>query len=525
MPRMMSLDADATAPGAVVPVDIAEPTLSDRTIRATPWRSGSLFAQGALQFGFGIVLARMLPPGDFGVAALALVVVGFVATLAELGLTAAVIYLRPLSIRHIRASFTLSLLIAATFGGAMFLLAPFFAGLFDHPMLPAIFRAEASLFVLTALGTTARALLHRRLDFRRLFLVEVGGYVGGYAVIAVPLAALGFGVWSLVIGILTQAGLTSGLALVLSPHSLTPLLAARESRELLSYGGVTTLNGAVGYWSRSADSLVVGRMLGTVELGLYNRAFNVITVPLSYLGSALTGVLFPVMAEVRSDQRRLRSAYLLSVQVTAMIAAPLCGWVLVAAPHIIGGLYGPGWEGAIAPLRVLAAGGLFRSVYHVAAALTHASANVMAEVRRQLMFAALVAVGGLVGASWGIAGVAAGVLGAMLFMYLAMAHLSLRIVDGGWRQFLTAQLAGLGLGLFVGIGSAILQYVLERRGTSGPWILGALTAAAPVFFALGIYLLPPALRPIDLFSRIDGSLQRLPTPVRLPLRRLMRVEV
>jgi O-antigen/teichoic acid export membrane protein len=521
----MSLDPDATALGAVVPADSAEPTLSERTIRATPWRSGSLLAQGALQFGFGVVLARMLPPEDFGLAALALVVVGFVATLAELGLTAAVIYLRPLSTRHIRVSFTLSLVLAAALGGAMFLLAPFLAGFFDHPMLPAIFRAEASLFVLTAMGTTARALLHRRLDFRRLFLVEVGGYIGGYAVVAVPLAALGFGVWSLVIGILTQAALTSGLALVLSPHPLTPLLVARESQQLLSYGGVTTLNGAVGYWSRAADSLVVGRMLGTVELGLYNRAFNVITVPLSYLGTALTGVLFPVMAEVRSDLRRLRNAYLLSVQVTAMIAAPLCGWVLVAAPHIIRGLYGPGWEGAIAPLRVLAAGGMFRSVYHVAAALTHASANVMAEVRRQVVFAALVALGGLVGASWGIAGVAAGVLAAMIFMYLAMAHLSLRIVDGAWREFFRAHLAGVGLGLFVGACSAALRQVLETGGASVLWVLGALVAAGPIWFALGVYLLPPALRPIDLFSRIDGSLGRLPAPVRFQLRRLMRVEV
>jgi teichuronic acid exporter len=519
------LDTDAPAPDALAPTASGEPTLTERAVRATPWRSGSLFAQGALQFGIGVILARMLPPRDFGVAALALVVVGFVAILAELGVTAAVVYLRPLSTRHIRVSFTLSLLMAAALGGAMFLVAPFLARFFDHPMLTAVFRAEASLFLLTAIGTTARALLHRRLEFRRLFLVEVGGYIGGYAVVAVTLAVLGFGVWSLVLGILAQAALASGLALVLSPHALAPLLAARESRELLSYGGVTTLNGAVGYWSRSADSLVVGRLLGAGELGFYNRAFNVITVPLSYLGTALTGVLFPVMAEVRSDPRRLRNAYLLSVQVTAMIAAPLCGWVLVSAPYIIRGLYGPGWEGAIAPLRVLALGGVFRAVYHVAAALTHASANVMAEVRRQVVFVALVALGSLLGASWGIAGVAAGVLAATTFMYLAMAHLSLRIVDGAWPEFLRAHLAGIGLGLFVGLCSTVLRHGLETQGVSVPWVLSALAAGGPVWFALGVYLLPSGLRPVDLFTRIDGSLGKLPAPVRLQLRRLMRVEV
>jgi PST family polysaccharide transporter len=503
----------------------SEPSLSTRTVRATPWRSGSLFAQGALQFAFGVVLARLLSPQEFGIAALALVAVGFIAALAELGQSASLIYLRRLTGRHIRVSFTLSVLVAAGLGGALALLASPLAWLLGEPVLTGVLRAEAPLFLLTAAGTPARALLHRRMDFRRLFLIEVGGYVGGYAVIAVVLAARGFGVWSLVAALLAQAGLTSLLALALSPYPMRPLLARAEARELVGYGAVSTLNALVGYGSRSADNLVVGRLLGTFDLGLYYRAYNVITVPLSYLGTALTGVLFPAMSEIRADTRRLRSAYLLSVQVTAMLAAPLCAWVLVAAPYLITGLYGPRWEAATTPLRILAAGGMLRAVYHVAAALTYASANVMAEVRRQVIFTLFVIGGGVIGANWGIGGVAGAVLLAMTFMYVAMAHLSLRIVAGTWRDFLRAQLPGLGLGLFVALSASLLRAALASHVGSDVAMLVGLTVGAPVSFALGVYLLPAGLRPGDLFSRVGLSVGGWPAIVRLPLGRILRVRV
>ena len=506
------------------PTSVAEVTLTERTLQAGHWRSASLFAQLALQFGTAVVLARLLSPADFGLAGLALVVIGFVAVLADAGLGSALVYRRTLTSDDIRVAFTLSMAAAAALCLALLLLAPWLASPFHHDALAQVLRVEAPLFVLTAAGSVARALLRRRLDFRRLFIIDLTSYAGGYALVGVTLAVLGLGVWSLVGAALAHAAVASALSLALAPHPVRPLLALGEGRQLLTYGGADTLNSVVAYIGRSADVVVIGRWLGTAELGLYTRAFSLFAVPLSYLGTAMTSVLFPAMSEIRGDARRSRSGYLLGVQLMTMIAAPLCAGVVVAAPHLILGLYGERWRGAVLPLQILASAGTLRAVYHLGAAVTHASGNVMAEVRRQAALAALLYLGAFVGMRWGITGVSAGVVGGMLFMYFTMAHLSLRIVQGSWREFFAAHLAGLALGLQVGLVALAARWAMEYSGAGSLSTLLVIAAVSAAGVPLGLYLLPRALRPGDLLSRLGGSLSRLPLALRVPLMRLLRLE-
>jgi PST family polysaccharide transporter len=514
--------AEVRQPGG--PTGDAEATLTERTLQAGHWRSATLLAQLGLQFSVAVVLARLLPPADFGLAGLALVVVGFVAVLADAGLTSALVYRRPLTTRHVRLAFTLSMTAALALSLALLVLAPYAAAPFRHGGLEDVLRAESPLFILTAAGSTARALLRRRLDFRRLFMIEVGSYLGGYALVAVALAGLGFGVWSLVLGALAQACVGSTLALALAPHPVRPLLILGESRQFLGYGSADTLNSLVGYVGRSADSLVIGRWLGTAELGLYTRAFSLFGVPLSYLGTAMTSVLFPAMSEIRGDARRSRSGYLLGVQLMTMIAAPLCAGVVVAAPHLVVGLYGERWRGAVLPLQILASGGTLRAVYHLGAAVTYSSGNVMAEVRRQAVLAVLLFAGAVIGTRWGIPGVATGVVAGMLFMYVAMAHLSLRIVHGTWREFFAAHLAGLTLGLQVGSVALVVRWISEGAGAGSLPTLMAITAACAATLPIGVYSLPRRLRPSDLFSRFGGSISSLPVAVRRPVMWVLRLE-
>ena len=511
-------------PSSELPTSDPDVSLTERTLQAGHWRTASLIAQVALQFGTTVILARLLSPADFGLAGLALVVVGFVAVLADAGLSSAVVYRRPLTSEAIRVAFTLTLLIAAGLCLALLLLAPWLAAPFHHGSLPAVLRMEAPLFLLVAGGSIAKALLRRRLDFRRLFIVDVVSYVVGYALVAVTLALLGFGVWSLVGAALAQAAVASVVALVLAPHPVRPLLLAKERRQLLNYGGAVTLNMVVGYFGRAADILVIGRWLGTVELGLYTRAFALFAVPLSYLGTAMTSVLIPTMSEIHGDIGRSRSGYLLGVQLASMIAAPLCAGVIVAAPHMIVGLYGKPWAGAVLPLQILAAAGTLRAVYNLSAAVTYASGNVMAEVRRQAALAALLYIGAFIGTRWGISGVAGGVVVGMIFMYFAMAHLTLRIVQGTWRQFFDAHLAGLALGLQVGLVAFVVRWTMERAGMGSLPTFLVILLACLTAVPIGLYWLPSQLRPADLLSRLGTSLARLPLPLRVPLMRVLRLE-
>jgi PST family polysaccharide transporter len=507
------------------PPDAAPPagTLAGRTIGAGQWRVASALLQGALQFGLGIVLARLLPPEDFGLASLALIVVGFATLLADLGLGASVVQRQPLTERHIRVAFTASSLTGVAVMLILWILAPLGAPLLRNAELPRVLRAESLLFLFAGAASTARGLLQRRLDFRRLLLVDVVSYAVGYAIVASVLAWAGFGVWSLVAGTVLQAAVAASLAIALARQPLRPLLAREELRDLTGFGAGVALNTLVNQVAFYGDNLVVGRVLGTRALGLYGRAFSLMALPLGYVGNAIFAVLFPALSEIRGDMARLTRGYLAGLELTTMFAAPVMIGMVVAAPHLVVGLYGPRWAGAAAPLQILCAAGLFRAAYLPAGAVTHATGSVYAEMRRQVVYAILVLAGSIVGSRWGIAGVATGVAVAIVYKYAAVLQLTSRITGCGWRKLLGAQLPGLLLGVEVGAAALAARWLAERQGAASLVAFAAIAAASAIALALGTRLLPRRVRPAALDTTIVALAARLPLALSRPVARVLRV--
>jgi teichuronic acid exporter len=501
----------------------SQPTLARRTITAAQWRFASAVVEGGLQFAVGVLLARLLPPEDFGLVALALVVVGLATLVADLGLGPAVVQRRDLTERHLRVAFTTSVLMGVGMAGLLVLLSPLAGVLLRHPDLPQVLRLQSLLFLFAGLGVTARAILQRALHFRQLFWASLVSDLLGYAGVAVTLALLGFGVWSLVWGALMQALLDSLLAIALTRPPLRPLFARAELRDLFGFGAGMSLNHVVNYAARNGDNLIVGRWLGAAALGLYGRAYNLMTLPLNYLGSVIYSVLFPALSEIQNDRQRLGRAYLMSVQMTSLIATPVMAGLIVAAPHLVVALYGAAWTGMVLPLQILCTAGLFRAVYHLAGAVTQASGQVYAELKRQVLYAVLVIGGGLAGTLWGIAGVAVGVTLAIVYMYFAMAALVLRLVGRSWTEYAMVQLPGLLLGSLVGAAALAARVGLERLQLTSGWIFIGILVTCMASVPLGVYLLPPQVRPVSLFEKLGSVMDRLPVSLRQAVGRVLRL--
>jgi PST family polysaccharide transporter len=498
-------------------------TLSERTVSAAQWRLVASVVQGGMQFAVGVLLARLLSPADFGVVALAMVVIGFAGTIADFGMEAALIQRRDLTARHLRAAFTASVLVGLGLAAGLALLAPFSAAVLKAPILPDVLRALALIFAVGALGGTARSLLRRDLRFKALFWTGFISYLVGYAGVVTVLALRGWGAWSLVWGALTQSALEAFLVLAVVRPPLKPLLARAELRELFGFGAGVSLNSIVNYLARNGDNLIVGRWLGPAALGLYGRAYNLMTLPLNYLGVAAHQVLFPAMAEIQEDKQRLGRAYLLAVQISALTAAPVMAGMAVAAPQMVSTLYGPKWGGMVIPLQILCAAGVLRAIYHLAGSVTYATGHVYAELRRQVVYAILVVAATVLGTRWGVEGVAIGVMIAIVYMYLAMAALALRIVGRGWGEFLFAQLPGVAVGVLVGAVALLVRTGMEAEGFHDAWIFAALLATCAVTAPAALLLLPDRMRPTPLFARFAKVFARLPRPLNDAMNRLLRL--
>jgi O-antigen/teichoic acid export membrane protein len=246
-------------------------------------------------------------------------------------------------------------------------------------------------------------------------------------------------------------------------------------------------------------------------------------LPLSHLGSITVGVLFAAYSRLQTDRTRAASAYLRGIQLGSLLVAPVMAGMMAAGPHLVVGLYGSRWIGATAAMQVLCGVGLLRTVYGATSALTHAFGEVYAEFRRQAVYALLLVAAALAGKPWGITGVAVGAAAAVVFMYFAMAQLAVRITGVRWRDFFGAQLPGVLVGAWVGGAALGMRLTLEGRGSDSTAILAAVILTCVLAVPAGLYLLPPGVRPSELFRSLGPAVARLPSAVRLPVRAVMRL--
>lgn len=412
--------------------------LTSRTVGGLLWTGWGKGATTLLQIVLLAVLARLLTPEEFGVVTAALVVIGLSDIFSQLGLGPALVQRRELEPRHLETAFTASTLLGFLLGALVWILSPVAARFMAVPAALPVLQALAWLFPIQGFGVVSESLMRRELRFRRLANIEVAALAIAYGPVAVILARAGWGVWALVAATLARSGLRTLLLMVDTRPRLGRVWEWRAFRELFYFGSGFTVAQVANYAALQGDNVVVSRLLGAVALGLYGRAYQLMAAPAAVFGTVLDAVLFPAMAQVQDDARRLGSAYRRGIALIALLVLPATPVVVVLAPEIVALMLGPQWSGVIAPLRVLALGMLFRTSYRMSDSLTRATGAVYRRAWRTALYAALIVAGAGIGQHWDITGVSWGVLLAVTINFLLMAQLSLAVTDLSWGDLLQA---------------------------------------------------------------------------------------
>jgi len=485
-------------------------SLTEATVSGGAWRTMSVFGSALMQLSASIFLARLLTPSEFGTMALVAIVVGFTNNLAFLGVGTALVQRRQINRDYVAAAWTLSLIGGLAGFGIVAACAPLLARLVGDPSISRVFVATSPILFLVGLRTCSLALLRRQMKFRQLMVVDLVSYGLGYALVAVSLALLGWGVWSLVTALLCQGVVACVAALSLSRHSTRLGLNAAAVRDIFHFAGGMTASGLASYLALNGDNFVVGRTLGTSALGLYTRAYYLMNLPLSYVLQVLSQVLLPAYSRAQADRTRMTRGYLMSVYLVFVIASPAMMSVLVTAPYLIRSLFGARWEGAILPLQVFAIFGAFRATYNLGGTIAQASGKPWSEFLRQVLYASLVVGGAAIGSRWGIVGVAWGTGFAITVMYVAMARLSHDLLGFPWRSFAGAHGTGLACGLLVlAMGMGANQVLLESHWPD----LAVLICLLAVCFGTAVAavsLLPRSWRPDGVERVVSVALRMAP---------------
>lgn len=499
------------------PVDVSadkDTSLESRSVGGLAWLSSSTALNGVINVGVIAILGRLLTPEEFGLVGAAMVVIWLSTIFSELGVGQALVQRPELRQPHVDSGFSISLILGGLFALLVWLTAPLVEAFFDMEGLVPIVRTLSVLFPITGVSVVAESLLQRDLKFKPIARIEVLSYGVGYSVVSVLMAALGFGVWALVGGNLAKAILKTGLLLVAEPHSKRLSLDPVACRELIRYGGGYTVGRLSTYFALQGDAIVIGRTLGAGPLGLYGRAYSIMTMPAKAGGSVLSRVLFPAMSMVQEERGRLASLYRRGLAAVAVLVLPVSAVAIVVAPELIRVYLGAGWEGAILPFQILAVGMFCRIAYLIGGVVARATGEVYRLAWRNAVYAALVGTGAWIGHFWGLPGTAAGVTVALVLNYLLTSHLANSLVGLSWVEFASEHVRPLLLGLAFGAVSWVLVWWLRRAG-AGP--LGTLLVGALLPAATGVLLLRFA--PRVLLGRHSAWVRRIlseytPKPIR-----------
>ena len=436
--------------------------LIQKTIQAMVWAFSGAGAHTALKVATIAVLARLLTPEDFGTVAAAALVIVFGEIFSQMGLGPCLVQLEEVKEEWLRTALTLSLGLGVLFGLIVYLAAPLIAAFYRTPETVQVCQVLSLCFPLRGASVVAESLIKRALDFRKIVTADIASYGIAYGLGGVVMALWGFGLWSIVLGIVLQNALRMAILVSFQRHPRRFGLSPVAVRGLLKAGSGFTLSNLFNVFALYGDNLVVGRWLGPAMLGIYSRSYNLMAVSVTLFGNVLSSVLFPAMSSLQGDGERLRLAYLRSVSFVSTVMLPCSVVAFVMAPEIILTLLGPGWEEAVLPFRILCLGMYFRVGYKISATVLESMGHVFIHARKEGVYAFLVVAGSLLGQHWGIFGVSVAVLLALLVHFLLLSWSGALRLALTPRQFLSLHTQGLLLGLLSGLSAWGLSAALSR---------------------------------------------------------------
>ena len=329
-------------------------TVSVRSItNNVGWSVLSKTSTFGLKFVTVPILARILSPEEFGVVAVALTVVQFLAMIGGAGLTSSLVIQEKEDMATVHSVFWVNLAVSTLMAVILFVFADFFASLLGAEEAAYLLRIMAFMIPIQLAGDVAYSILARRMNFSKDAIWSMISESLG-ALMAVGMAYLGFGVWSLVAQLFV-----SGTVRLVGLYTVTryfprPVFSFSRVKGLTKFSFGMMGSEMANFVTFQSPMVIIARYLGLADAGAYSAGNRFASIPNQVVLTAVMGVLFPAFSHMMHDRKRRSDALMLSTQVTTVLLAPMMfGLWAVAEPAMLV-LFGQKWAYAWPVLGLLA---------------------------------------------------------------------------------------------------------------------------------------------------------------------------
>ena len=354
-----------------------------------------------------IVVIRLLRPEDYGLMAVAALLMPTLNALNDLGLNAAIVQKKTLSTVTTRKLYGAILLGSIV----LFLLAQSLArplaSFYGLPDAETLTRVVSLGLLANAVASVPAARFARDLEFRALSIIETTQAILG-ALITLFLAWRGFGAWALAIGQLSGTLARTIAVVAVARFSLHPLFDVTGIGREIRFGALFVGKSLVNALNRTIAPALIGRLLGVSPLGHYEVASTLSRLPVRLIMRPVQRVAFPVTARAHQQRSDTGALYSELVASSLFFVMPACWAIAATASILVPGVLGPQWDGTTPLVTVLSIYLPFLTLQRLINPLLDGLGRPQASLANNVLIGAMISIGVIVGVRWGLIGAVAG---------------------------------------------------------------------------------------------------------------------
>jgi teichuronic acid exporter len=463
--------------------------------KGTKWLAIGNTGNSMLQFVFGVVLARLLVPADFGMIVTIQVFTGFVGMITSGGMGQALVRAKEANQDDFNAILTLQLALGILIYMGFFLVSPWFAEYFENPLYKDLMRVSALVFLIRPYVYMRTSWLNREMDFKKRSVIGIAtGLVSGLS--AILMAFSGLGVWSLSLSGLVGAIFRNALLARAVPLKLRLNIDLSIIRKHGAYGSKIVANDFLGKLRKEAVKLILAKLAGPAFLGLFNKADSQHRLPYRMFGMPVAQPLFRAMSRIQDDLDQTKYMFYRAITLLAVYILPFYTIMLWVAEPFIGFVYGEQWLPAAEPLEILAIAGFFYVISRPCGILLMAQNRLLQEMVAQAVLLIFAVSAVIIGLNWGLAGVSWGILATQVFQTIYYYVLVYNTIPTRLSDLLKAVAPGLALNSILYLVLIIIDSLThEFKMTNPGFYLLVMAIPGLMAYAAAFFLIPiPSLK-------------------------------
>nr|WP_320022412.1 MOP flippase family protein [uncultured Draconibacterium sp.] len=435
-------------------------TLKQKTINGLFWSFIDSFANQGVQFIVGIVLARILSPREFGLIGMLTIFIAISQSFVDSGFSNALIRKKNCTQEDYSTVFYFNLLVGLVFYFLLFVSAGSISNFFNEPQLSLLLKVLGIGVLLNAIGIIQRTILTKEINFKLQTRVSIVASIGS-GTIAITMALLDYGVWSLVSLTLARFGLNTLFLWIWAKWKPLPVFSKKSFNELFAFGSKLLISGLIDTIYRNVYYLIIGKYFSAIELGYYTRANQFKAFPSQNLNSIIGRVSYPVLSSIQDDKEKLRLAYQKIIRTTMLVTFCLMlGMAAVAKPMILT-LIGEKWLPSVIYLQMLCFVGMFYPLHALNLNMLQVQGRSDLFLRLEIIKKILAIPIIVIGIYWGIKMMIGGMMVNTLIAYYLNSYWSGKMIGYSFRQQVIDIFPSLLLALIMAATVFILGNFLE----------------------------------------------------------------